>query len=125
MKLLGDESQSPILLRSSRQGDPVLQEGISIREWLVGVQDELLGDVVPWAGEGARVLLDAKFHIVSGKVASDAEDHVRRGGLIDDEFFDFEINEPFARKRSIWSTALRVFSEEADFVVVIVEIWIV
>ena len=66
-----------------------MQEGVSAGKGLMRVQDELVGDVFPWAGEGARVALDAEFKVIGGELANDAKEHVRGRGLLDEEVFDF------------------------------------
>ena len=89
---------------------------------MMRVQDELVGDVFPWPGEGARVALDAELKVIGGEFANDAEEHVRGRGLLDEEIFDFKMNEPLVRKRGVRPAALRIFPEQANPVLVDVEI---
>ena len=102
-----------------------MQEGVSAGKGLMRVQDELVGDVFPWAGEGARVALDAEFKVIGGELANDAKEHVRGRGLLDEEVFDFKMNESLVRKRGVRSAALGIFPEQAKPVLVDVEIRVV
>ena len=86
------------------------------------VQGELVGDVFPWTGEGARVALDAESNVIGGELANDAEEHVRGRGLLDEEVFDFKMNESLVRKRGVRPAALGIFPEQANPVLVDVEI---
>ena len=54
-----------------------MQEGVSAGEGLMRVEDELVGDVFPWTGEGARVALDAELKVIGGNQRREYHRRVR------------------------------------------------